>query len=124
MDNLETQPATPAQLSDLRAQCDSLRQLVSALLLVLLLVSGTLTIFLARQWRLSKTQLELMAPQASQMITEFNKNLPMMQEFVRRLNDYGKTHPDFAPIVAKYHLTEVLGKPGTGPATPPAGGPK
>jgi hypothetical protein len=117
MDNPEIKPSLQPQLSELQAQCDALRQLVLSLLVVLLLVSGTLTIFLARQWRFTKSQIELMSPQANQILTEFNKNLPMMQDFIRKLNDYGKTHADFAPIVAKYHLTEALGKPGTTPAT-------
>jgi len=117
MDNLEQQPSTASQPSTLQEQYDSLRQLVSALLLVLLLVSGTLTIFLGRQWRFTKNEIDLLTPQASQILTEYNRSLPMMQDFVRKLNEYAKTHPDFAPIATKYHLTEVLGKPGVLPAT-------
>ena len=118
MDNPESQPSPQPQLNDLQAQCDSLRQMVSSLLIVLILVSGTLSIFLLRQWRFTKAQIELMTPQASQIITEFNKNFPVMQDFVRKLNEYGKTHPDFAPIVTKYRLTEALGKPGAESASP------
>jgi hypothetical protein len=117
MDNLENQAPPQSQLTALQEQYESLRQLVSALLLVLLLVSGTLTIFLGRQWRFSKSEIDLLSPQAGQILTEFNRNLPMMQDFIRKLNEYAKTHPDFAPIVAKYHLTEVLGKPSTPSAT-------
>src|SRR5579864_1162678 len=102
MDNPESQTSTQSQLSTLQEQCESLRQLVSALLLLLLLVSGTLTIFLGRQWRFTKNEIDLLTPQAGQILTDFNRNLPMMQDFIRKLNDYGKTHPDFAPIVTKY----------------------
>ena len=117
MDNPESQTSSQSQLSDLQAQCESLRQLVSSLLLVLFLVSGTLSIFLLRQWRFTKAQIDLMAPQANQILSEFNKNLPVMQDFIRKLTDYGKTHPDFSPIIAKYHLTDALGKPAAAPAT-------
>jgi hypothetical protein len=79
--------------------------------LVLLLVSGTLTIFLGRQWRFTKSEIDMLSPQANQILTEYNRNLPMMQDFVKKLNEYAKTHPDFAPIAAKYRLEEVLGKP-------------
>lgn len=117
MNDLENQPAPPSQLKALQEQSESLRQLVSALLLVLLLVSGTLTIFLGRQWRFTKSEIDLLSPQAGQILNEFNRNVPLMQDFVRKLNDYAKTHPDFAPIAAKYRLSEVLGKPGASPAT-------
>jgi hypothetical protein len=117
MDDTQTQSQTQSQLADLREQCEQLRSLVSSLLLLLLLVSLTLTIFLARQWRFSKSQIDLMSSQAGPIITEFNKNLPAMQDFIRKLNEYAKTHADFGPIVTRYHLNEVLSKPGTSPAT-------
>jgi hypothetical protein len=117
MDNPENQSSIQAQLSAVQQQHESLRQVVLSLLLVLLLVSGTLTIFLARQWRFTKNQIELLSPQATQILTEFNRNVPMMQDFVRKLNEYAKTHPDFAPIALRYRLSEVLGKPSASPAT-------
>lgn len=110
MENLEDQSHAQVQPRPLEEQMESLRQLVAALLLVLLLVSGTLTIFLNRQWRFSKNEIDLLTPQATQMLTDFNRNLPMMQDLLRKLDEYSKTHPDFAPIAARYHLSEVLGK--------------
>jgi hypothetical protein len=117
MENPESQSSVQAQLSALQQQHESLRQVVSALLLVLLLVSCTLTIVLRRQWRFTNNEMGLISPQATQIVTEYKRNAPMMQDFVRKLNDYAKTHPDFAPIAAKYRLSEVLGKPGASPTT-------
>jgi hypothetical protein len=117
MNTLENQPSPQSQLDALREEYDSLRQLVSTLLLVLLLVSGTLTIFLGRQWRFTKNEIEMLTPQASQILTDYNRNVPLMQDFVRKLNDYGQTHTDFAPIVAKYRLADALGKPNASQAT-------
>lgn len=121
MDTLEPQlPVTPAA-NELQAQFDGLRQTVHTMLLLLVVVSGTLTIFLVRQWRFAKTDLDVLRPQAAQIITEYNRvSAPAMQEFVRKLGDYSKSHPDFAPIAAKYHLNDSVAKPAappTGPAT-------
>lgn len=113
------QTSASSQPADLQSQLESLRRLTSSLLLLVLLVSLTLTIFLARQWRFTKSEIDLMGPQASQIIAESGKSLPAMQEFVKRLNEYAKTHPDFGPIANKYHLSEVLGKTGTGTAAAP-----
>src|SRR6516225_5517015 len=110
MDDPQLQSSATTQPADLQSQLESLRSLTSSLLLIVLLISLTLTIFLARQWRFTKSEIDLMTPQASQIIGESSKSLPAMQEFVKRLNEYSKTHPDFAPIANKYHLSEVLGK--------------
>ena len=40
------------------------------------------------------------------------RETPHIQEFMARLADYGRTHPDFQPIVVKYGLTN------SGPAAP------
>jgi hypothetical protein len=110
----DLQPGT----SSLQEQVDSLRQIVTSLLVLLLLVSGTLTIYLVRQWRFVQRDLEALRPQAAPIIAEYNKSIPAMQEFVNRLVQYGKAHPDFAPIVAKYHLNEMVSKSGTNTPVP------
>jgi len=133
MDNLENQPAPQTDVSELRAQCASLRQLVNALLLILLVVSGTLWIFLRWQVKNVRTELESARPQATNIIAQYEKGVrPTMDEFVKRITEYSKTHPDFAPIAAKYRLNEQQqqpAKPGAAkpaPATPapPAPAPK
>ena len=113
MENLSNPPTVQPELKDLQEQCDQLRQLVSSLLLVLIVISGTLTIFLMRQWRFVKTELDTVTPPAMQLIMEHTNNYAMTQDFVRKLADYGRTHTDFAPIVAKYRLNDSLPKPGT-----------
>ena len=120
MDALEPQsPSQPAAI-DLQAQCDGLRQTLNTMLVLLVVVSGTLTIFLVRQWRFAKTDLDMLRPQAEQVINEYNRvSAPAMQEFVRKLADYSKSHPDFTPIAAKYHLYDVSAKAGTNPPSLP-----
>jgi hypothetical protein len=127
MDNLE--PRTPVQsnASELQAQYEQLRHLVASVLILVLVISGTLNLYLLRQWQSSRKDLAAIRPQAAQMIAEYQKvSGPLMNDFVKKLNDYGRTHPDFAPILAKYGIkpaTPTNIQPPT-PATLPAAGPK
>jgi hypothetical protein len=133
MDNLENptpgQPnqdptPTPAQpmadeSNDLHAQLEALRGVVNLALVLMLIVSGTLTTYMMRQWRSAKTELE----QLSAGITAYQKSTgPAMDEFVRRTVEYSRTHPDFAPLAAKYHFNEAGATPASQgrPAVPPA----
>jgi hypothetical protein len=117
MDNIPTPASTQPELKDLQAQCDHLQQLVSSLLLILIVVSGTLTIFLMRQWRFVKSELDATIPAANQLITEYTNNYAMTQDFVKKLAEYGRTHTDFAPIMTKYHLNDALPKAGNSSVT-------
>ena len=115
MDNFDTK--TPAQSgnSDFQAQLEGIQHLVTSILILVVVLSGTLNIYLLRQWRTASKDLAGVRPQASQMIAEYQKvSAPLMNDFVRRITEYGRTHPDFAPILAKYNL-----KPATA-TNPPA----
>lgn len=109
----------PAQseLTELRGQYAQLQQLVSSMLLILIVVSGTLSIFLLRQWRFIKAELGSVQPAAVQMMTEHTNNLAFTQDFLKKMAEYGRTHPDFNYITVKYHLNDFLAKPGTAPVT-------
>src|SRR5690242_16365666 len=103
MDTLEnkTPDNTPAQneTSDLREQVESLRHLVGSLLILLVVVSGTFNIYLLRQWKTSKNDLAALRPQAAGMIASYQKNeQPLVENFIKRMVEYGQTHPDFAPL--------------------------
>ena len=117
MDDLPNPTSSQSELSELRDQYNHLQQLVSSLLLVLIVISGTLTIFLLRQWRFVKAELDVVTPQAVQLLTEHTNNYAMTQDFVKKLAEYGRTHPDFSPITTRYHLNDLLSKPGTGSIT-------
>jgi hypothetical protein len=104
MDTLENKTSTPANANDLQAQYDALRHTVVSILILVVVMSGTLNIYLLRQWRSTSKDLEGIRPQAAQMITEYQKSSPLMENFVKKITEYGRTHPDFAPIMAKYGL--------------------
>lgn len=105
MDNLDNKSSVQPDPNDLQAQYDSLRHLVVSLLVLVVVISGTLNIYLLRQWRSTSKDLAAIRPQATLMIADFQKNSgPVMQDFVKKITEYGRTHADFAPILAKYGL--------------------
>jgi hypothetical protein len=97
------EPATNFQ-GDLAAQVASLQRQVAVLLLALIVVSGTVTVYLWYQSRSSGRDLEAVRPQAVQVIQAFNQERPGMEKFVGELVAYGQTHPDFRPILQKYGI--------------------
>ena len=88
----------------LAAQVASLQRQVAVLLLALIVVSGTVTVYLWYQSRTSSRDLEAIRPQAMQIISAFNQDRPGMEKFVGQLVTYGQTHPDFRPILQKYGI--------------------
>ena len=110
-------------VNDLQAQYDALRHLVVSVLILVIVISGTLNIYLLRQWRTVKRELTGFRPQAAQVIAEYQKvSGPLMTDFVKKIAEYGRTHPDFAPILTKYNLKPAgaTGAPPAAPTSPPA----
>lgn len=116
MDNSENLPApgsepNPDQFAGLdqisvRDQLESLRHLIISVLVVVFILAGAFDLFLYRL--VSNTRKERDAMNAA--IAEYNKTTaPAMSDFVKKLNDFGKTHPDFNALLSRYGL---LGQPG------------
>lgn len=118
MDDLPNSPTPPPEVAELRAECQALRQMLGSILILLIVVSGTLTIFMARQWKWSKNDVQAARQQTEAMVAEYNRGAGQMQDFVRRLAEYSRAHPDFAPIAAKYRLQDVLTNSAAAPAPP------
>ena len=127
MDNLENKTPIQHHATDLQAQCDALRHLIVSVLILVIVISGTLNIYLLRQWRTASKDLAGIRPQAAQMIAEYQKvSGPLMSDFVKKLTEYSRSHPDFAPVLAKYGI-KPSGPTNALPATPtslPAAAPK
>ena len=126
MDNLDNKTPLQPNANDLQAQYDALRHLVVSVLILVTVISGTFNIYLLRQWRTTSKDLAGIRPQAAQMIAEYQKQSGPMTDFIKKITEYGRTHPDFAPILAKYNL-KPAGATGALPATsssPPAAAPK
>jgi hypothetical protein len=95
---------SPNQI-ELADQIAALRKQTFTLLLALIVVSGTLTVFLYRQASLTRRDIVAIKPQATQLIQAFNQNGPNIQNFLKQLQAFSVTHPDFQPILKKYGIT-------------------
>jgi hypothetical protein len=105
MNEIENKPvSTPAlETPDLREQIQSLRHLVGSVLILMVMVSGTLTIFLLRQMKTASTQLDAYRAQANNVMGIYRQQQePLMLDFAKRIQLYGQTHPDIAPLLAKW----------------------
>lgn len=106
MDNLENKPLEPAprysSAPGLQEQLDALQRTVVIALVLMIILSGALNLFLLRQVKFSRTDLANTKPQATALINDYTKAMPMMNEFVNRVREYGRTHPDYMPILVKY----------------------
>jgi len=114
MDNTERKPTDQPDVNELQAQCLWLRRQVFSMLVLLVVVSGTLTIYLLRQYRITRADLKAIRPQAEQFIADYQKNTaPKWDEFQRKIAEYGRTHPDFTPIMVKFGLQPTSSAPAT-----------
>ena len=111
----ESETNLPVQI-ELMDQIVALRHQVFTLLLALVVVSGTLTVVLYRQAKLTGRDIEIIKPQATQIIAAFKRDQPAMENFVKQLTAYGVTHPDFQPILKKYGI--VATQPAATPVVP------
>jgi hypothetical protein len=93
---------TPTEISD---QIAALRRQTFTLLLALIVVSGTLTVFLYRQASITRRDIASIKPQAAQVIQAFGQDFPAITNLVQHLIIYGQSHPDFQQqVLNKYRL--------------------
>ena len=112
----ESETNLPVQ-TELMDQIVALRHQVFTLLLALVVVSGTLTVVLYRQARLTGRDIETIKPQAAQIIEAFKRDRAGMENFVKQLTAYGVTHPDFQPVLRKYGIVPQA-QPAATPVVP------
>ena len=97
MNEFEIGSPAPAELTD---QIAALRRQVTTLLLALIVVSGTLTVYLWYQSRITGKEIDVVRPQVLQMMNVFNQSSLVVEKLVV----YGQAHPDFQPILKKYGI--------------------
>ncbi|HEX3798426.1 MAG TPA: hypothetical protein VH413_06960 [Verrucomicrobiae bacterium] len=89
-----------SEAESLRSEVQSLRTVISFSLLLMFILSVCVNIFLFRQVKLMDVQVA--NEQAVVNTFETAGGGVQVVEIWMKLNDYARTHPDFAPIVAKY----------------------
>jgi hypothetical protein len=117
-------PASPfssadPQNADVTSQLKTAQRQLSNVLLLLLVVSGTFSIYMFQEVRYDRADLGNLQPQvrqlqqAQQVIANYNQvTVPAMTNFLNQLGVYAKAHPDVMPILVKHGLAQ--------PSAPPA----
>jgi hypothetical protein len=117
MDNPEPHPSpSQADPGQLRAEINSLRYLMVSLLILIIVISGTLNIYLLRQWR--STEMEVKRVRG--FVDQYNKDyFPQITNYVGKLTEYGRSHTNFVPILKRYGLDNARTSPPPATAAPP-----
>ena len=100
--------------SDLAGQVAALQRQLFALLLALIVVSGTLVAYLGYEsYHLGKDINAI----NTQVVQPYKQKLPAIESFVSQVVVYGQMHPDFRPILVKNGVVPTTPAPATN--TPP-----
>src|SRR5258708_24025894 len=119
MDEVEIKTPERQDTADLQEQLDALRHLVGSVLILMVVVSGTFCIFLFRQVRDAGKELDVLRPTVANMIATFEKgDKPQIENFLRNVAEYGRTHPEVLPVLHKYGIRPSAAPP-VAPAAPP-----
>jgi hypothetical protein len=87
-------------ITDTNDEIAALKNQVFILLIALIVVSGTLTVFLYRQVSLANKDITQDKILSSQIVT----NEVVFRKVVVNLVNYGEKHPDLLPVLKKYGL--------------------
>ena len=97
---------------DLKETCAILRHQLNSVLILLLVVSATMTIFFWRQASLTRKEKDALRSQ----VTHYQTNtVPALMEFTRKLQEYARIHPDATNILTKYGVMQPLAAPAAAP---------
>jgi hypothetical protein len=89
---------------DLKETCACLRHQLNSVLILLLVVSSTITIFFLRQVTLARKDRDSIRAG----VVEYQQNgIPALNEFTAKLREFAKTHPDVVPILTRYGVVQV-----------------
>lgn len=131
-DSSETTSANSPEVSELKAQCAELQSQTHTLRIILLFVVGALCLFFWREANYHGAIAQQMQPQVMQasQYTEAlskqgsssEKQLQAIQGAVSRLVEYGRSHPDYVPILTKYGIP--IAPASSAPVATPASAPK
>jgi hypothetical protein len=117
MDNLETKALGNA--GDLAERCAALQRQSTLLLFGLVVLSGTLSVFLWRQSHYARADLDAANTQLLPVVQSYKQNeKPLYDKLDAQLADYARTHADFAQLLSQFRI-QVVGPnpPATGSTT-------
>lgn len=110
--------ATPSEVPDWERACRSLRSQMTAMLIIFLFFGLGVNIFIYKELVVVHRQ----AAENYRLQQEFNtKSAPEMERFIAALRDFGRMHPDFGAILAKYFRTNAPAGSTSAPPAAPTG---
>jgi hypothetical protein len=107
-----------SELTELKELCVQLRAQTHNLRLAQLIVALAVAGFFWVEVRRNGQALSTMRPQAMQVEEVSKKQTPAINDFVNRLAEFGRTHPDFVPVLTKYGIPTATTS--AAPSVPPA----
>ncbi|HOX04100.1 MAG TPA: hypothetical protein P5555_17630 [Candidatus Paceibacterota bacterium] len=113
--------ATSTEVPDWEAAHRSLRSQMTAILIIFLFFGLGVNLFIYKELVVVHRQ----AAENYRLQQEFNtKSAPEMERFIAALRDFGRMHPDFGAVLAKYFRTNApagsTSAPPAAPASPAA----
>lgn len=112
-------------LEQLRSQHQQLQSLFAVALSALLVLGLVCSLFMFKQWRMVRAQVEDQRPTVQKMWTDYqNSSEKLIRNFVGSLQDFATQHRDFQPILDRYReplrsyfLPSVPAPPSNAPKT-------
>ena len=98
-------------ITENNSEMAALKNQVFTLLVALIVVSGTLTVYLYRQVTIAHKDIALIQQQSQQLTALLNQSDAVVSPFISKLVAYGQKHPDFVPVLKKYGIAPVAGVP-------------
>jgi hypothetical protein len=101
MSEIESKPALPTENEGLASSVDALRKQLQTTLWIVIILSVAVNWFLLYQFVITRKQLLGF----EQMVADYQRTgVPWYIDFHKKLTDFAKAHPDFAPVLAKYPI--------------------
>jgi len=116
MNDLEKKPSSTGASS----HGDAVQLQLTILLIGLIVLTAAFAVFVWRQVRYMKADLTSLKPIAALHIQGYNQEKPSVDAFIAKIVEYGRTHPDFDPIMRKYQLQAITNAPAAPAAAKPA----
>jgi hypothetical protein len=99
-------PTSSSEVAELKQLCADLCWQTHTLRLALLVVATSVCAFFWLEGRRNGQALKAIRPQAAQVIEASKVQDPAANKFIGQLLEFGKAHPDFAPVLTKYGIRE------------------
>src|SRR3954463_482285 len=90
---------------------ESLAQFIISILILVIVISGTLNILLARLWKNSSTDVDAVKTQYNAFKAYYERNEePHIDRITKGLQVYGATNPDYVPILTNFGFGPAVAK--------------